>query len=1078
LLGDVNYTYSGLAQGPNTSEVMGSTGSVNYVYEGTGVTTYGPDTTLPKDAGTYQVLVTVAEDDNYLGLTSDALAFTIEKAALTITANEQSKCIGSSFTFANTEFTVDGLMEGDLVDTASLISLGSESSATVSASPYSISISNAVGSGLSNYDINYVDGLMVVTPLSLAGTIVGEYGEICSGGSKILTNNDGVGAIQWEMSSNDIDFTPIEEANASEYEAVVSSNTYFRVVRTSGTCNSVISPSYLVSVASETVAGTISGGNITVCSGANNSAVLTIEGSVGSVQWMYAVTSTGTYRTIWGQTGKTLVLNNFSGNNITYYFAKVSLDCSTVVYTNKVTITALKSIAGTISGAGSLCLGNTKTLTLSGNSGKVQWQSSIDNSAFTDIAGAINTSYTTYAITESRYYRAVITNGGCESATTPSVAVTVVTTIESGTISEGDMVVCKGSSASLNLTGNSSGVITWYKSVNYVNATNVVPTWTAVTGQTTSLLDTGSLTVTTWYKAKVNNGNCSIETSVIRVMVNPLSIVKTISGAGAICSGASKLLTLAIGSIGTLQWQSSIDNGVLVPFADIVDATSSTYDASPTSSTWYRVVSTSGVCSSATSVAVAITVSQPALVGEVSATKTEICSAGGTTLSLSSAEGSTVWQKATVTNGVLGAFATLIQNTTSVTTGNTLATSHYRVVVTNGVCPAATSNTLIVTVSPTSVVKTITGAGAICNGTSKLLTLATGSVGSTQWQSNVSSSTIAPVTTDGNWTNIEGATNVATYTASPTTTTWYRVVATSGPCSSKASAAVAVTVSQPTSVGTLPAATTLCTGTGTTLSLTSATGTIAWQKATVSASGVIGTYATVAGNTTTTLATGNLTASTAYRVVVSSGLCTAKTSNVAIVRVSPAAKVTAIAGFNTATTKVCVGTPKILTLGTGYVGTIEWLSSSSLTGTYVVINGATAPTYSYVPTSDGVMYFKVRMTSSPCSAQVLSTAGVAVFAYTCSVAREMAKEVVSEEFKAIAYPNPSTSVFQLEVSTPTTVKKKLFNVQVYDMTGRFIEQRQVQQSENIEIGIDYASGMYNIIVTQGEQVKTLRVIKK
>jgi hypothetical protein len=69
-------------------------------------------------------------------------------------------------------------------------------------------------------------------------------------------------------------------------------------------------------------------------------------------------------------------------------------------------------------------------------------------------------------------------------------------------------------------------------------------------------------------------------------------------------------------------------------------------------------------------------------------------------------------------------------------------------------------------------------------------------------------------------------------------------------------------------------------------------------------------------------------------------------------------------------------------------------------------------------------------------------------------------------------------VFQLEVSTPTTVKKKLFNVQVYDMTGRFIEQRQVQQSENIEIGIDYASGMYNIIVTQGEQVKTLRVIKK
>jgi hypothetical protein len=164
------------------------------------------------------------------------------------------------------------------------------------------------------------------------------------------------------------------------------------------------------------------------------------------------------------------------------------------------------------------------------------------------------------------------------------------------------------------------------------------------------------------------------------------------------------------------------------------------------------------------------------------------------------------------------------------------------------------------------------------------------------------------------------------------------------------------------------------------------------------------------------------------------------------------------------------------------VGTIEWLSSTSLTGTYVVIDGATAPTYSYVPTTSGVLYFKVRMTSSPCSAQVLSTKGVAVFADNCSSAREMTKavvkEVVSEEFKAIAYPNPSASVFQIEVSTPSSVKKKQFNVQVYDMTGRFIEQRQVQQFENIEIGNEYPSGIYSIIVTQGEQVKTLRVIKK
>jgi hypothetical protein len=1078
VLGDVNYTYSGIGQGPNTVEVIGSLGNVSYMYVGTGDTSYGPSATLPKNVGSYQVVVTVAEDDNYLGVTSDALDFIIEKAELTISVNELSKCVGTSYSFSNTDFSVDGLMEGDQIQSASMISLGTDSSATVSESPYSVSISDAVGSGLSNYTINYVDGLMVVTPLAVAGTIEAEFGDICPDAAKMLSNNNGVGEIQWEMSSNDIDFTPIEDANANEFEAIVSSNTYFRVVRTSGTCDPQISPSYLVRVADQTVAGKISGGNITVCSGASNNVVLTIEGSAGSVQWMYATTRTGTYRTIWGQTGKTLVLNNFEGNKITYYFAQVSLDCSTVVYTDKVTITVLKSVAGTISGAGSLCLGNRKTLSLTGSVGKVQWQSSTDNSSFDDIIGATNTSYTTDAITEAKYYRAVVTNADCESAISQSVAVTINAPLEAGIISEGNSVVCKGSSVSLNLSGHTSGTITWYKSVNYINSTSAAPIWTVVSGQTSANLNSSNLTVATWFKARVSNGDCSKETPVISVTIDSPSTVKTISGAGTICTGGSKLLTLASGSVGNIKWQSSSDNGVLAPYSDIVDATSLTYNASPTAATWYRVVSTNGVCSSVSSGAVAVTVSQSAEVGEVSATKTEICAAGGTKLSLSSAQGNIVWQKATLTNGVLGAYSTLIQNETSVTTGNTLATTHYRAVVSNGVCPTATSNVVIVKVCPTPVVKYITGAGAICIGSSKVLTLATGSVGSIQWQSNGSSGSTVPSSDDANWINIEGATDVNTLTASPTATTWYRVVVSSGPCYSIASTAVAVTVNQPTSVGTLPSTTTVCKASGTTLNLTSATGTITWQKATISANGVIGSYKAIKGNTTTSLVTGNLNSSTAYRVVVSGGMCEASTSNVAMVLISPAAKVTTITGFNTANSKVCVGTSKTLTLSSGYVGTIEWLSSPTSTGTYTVIPGATSSTYTYVPTSEGVMYFKVRMTSSACSGSVISKTGVAVYADSCSSERLITKEIVSDEFKAIAYPNPSASVFQFEVSTPASVKKKQFNVQVYDMSGRFIEQRQVQQSEIVELGSDYSAGMYSIIVTQGDQVKTLRVIKK
>jgi hypothetical protein len=44
------------------------------------------------------------------------------------------------------------------------------------------------------------------------------------------------------------------------------------------------------------------------------------------------------------------------------------------------------------------------------------------------------------------------------------------------------------------------------------------------------------------------------------------------------------------------------------------------------------------------------------------------------------------------------------------------------------------------------------------------------------------------------------------------------------------------------------------------------------------------------------------------------------------------------------------------------------------------------------------------------------------------------------------------------------------------MLGRSIEQRQM--SSDAQIGSNYAKGVYNVIVNQGANVKTLRVIKQ
>jgi hypothetical protein len=80
-------------------------------------------------------------------------------------------------------------------------------------------------------------------------------------------------------------------------------------------------------------------------------------------------------------------------------------------------------------------------------------------------------------------------------------------------------------------------------------------------------------------------------------------------------------------------------------------------------------------------------------------------------------------------------------------------------------------------------------------------------------------------------------------------------------------------------------------------------------------------------------------------------------------------------------------------------------------------------------------------------------------------------------FNALAYPNPFSSAFQLELNTSS---KAAVDLKVYDVLGRLIENRQWNAAEasEQEMGNNYPSGVYNIILNQGENAKTLRVIKR
>lgn len=80
-------------------------------------------------------------------------------------------------------------------------------------------------------------------------------------------------------------------------------------------------------------------------------------------------------------------------------------------------------------------------------------------------------------------------------------------------------------------------------------------------------------------------------------------------------------------------------------------------------------------------------------------------------------------------------------------------------------------------------------------------------------------------------------------------------------------------------------------------------------------------------------------------------------------------------------------------------------------------------------------------------------------------------------FRAVAYPNPYAEGFAIDLDTPSDER---IHVKVYDMVGKLLEDSDfsVDTVESQQFGSRYPSGVYNVIVTQGTFVKTLRVIKR
>ncbi len=98
---------------------------------------------------------------------------------------------------------------------------------------------------------------------------------------------------------------------------------------------------------------------------------------------------------------------------------------------------------------------------------------------------------------------------------------------------------------------------------------------------------------------------------------------------------------------------------------------------------------------------------------------------------------------------------------------------------------------------------------------------------------------------------------------------------------------------------------------------------------------------------------------------------------------------------------------------------------------------------------------------------------------TCTIVAPGLSRTVQTKtvFDAAGYPNPFAENFHIEVVTP---EKETVAVKIYDMAGRLLESSEIETSEikSVNLGTRYPSGVYNVIVSQGDNVKTLRMIKR
>ncbi|MES2593037.1 MAG: PKD-like domain-containing protein [Bacteroidota bacterium] len=532
----------------------------------------------------------------------------------------------------------------------------------------------------------------------------------------------------------------------------------------------------------------------------------------------------------------------------------------TFTYTSNSGIMSFAPSAATATPS-SLCGGSTTLSQVGGSLGigaSYNWYSGSCGGTFVGSGSSITVSPSS----TTTYF--VLAAGTCNTTGCASVTVTVSTPSTAPSSATASPNPTCGGATTLTEIGGSLGTgasYNWYS--GSCNGTFV--------GSGASISVSPSSTTTYFVLA---SGTCNTTACAsVTVTVNSSSSAPTSASASpaTVCAGVSSTLSQSGGSLGAgaaYKWYSGSCGGTLV-------GTGSSITVNPSTTTTY-FVRAEGSCNNTACASVTVTVNQVPF-ATASPSPQTICSGTATSIALNSFTPGTSFSWTVTQSGVTGATpnngATIAQTLTA--TGTSAGTATYTVTPTAAGC-VGNPITVIVTVDPIPVATATPTAQTICSGTASSIVLTSTVSGSTfSW------TTVQTAVTGAS--NSSGLTIAQTLTATgPTSGSVVYTVTPSANSCSGAPITVTVTVDPKPVVTATPALKTICSGSNTSIALSSNVSGTSFNW-TVSSTGVSGGLTGNGANITDVLTTTGAVAGTAvYTVTPTANNCAGDTIHVTI----------------------------------------------------------------------------------------------------------------------------------------------------------------------------------------------------